>query len=134
MALPRKVVQIAPLVLETNITLCKTAVQQIAEFFLYLPKELKLTVSAIKGYRSAVNHVYTLGGTDLASNRIISRMFSSIEKSREFTIAVHRGDSGMYVTELQITLDEPLSLKWQWLTVDILLKITRKGLDCQNLS
>ena len=38
------------------------------EFFLYLYSELKLPVSAIKGYRSALNHVFTLANTDLMVN------------------------------------------------------------------
>ena len=51
------------------------------EFFLYVRRELKLTVLAIKGYGSTLDQVFILTGSDLASNRIISRMFSSFKKS-----------------------------------------------------
>ena len=50
--------------------------------------ELKLSVTAVKGYRVALSHVFSLAGVDLATNRIISRMFCSFKKScppREIT-------------------------------------------------
>ena len=46
-----------------------------------MQRELKLLVYAIKGYRSVFNHVFALAGTDLAAKRILSRMFSSFEKT-----------------------------------------------------
>ena len=52
--------------------------KQIAVFSLYL---LKLTISSVKAYRSTLNHSFTLDGTHLASNSIISRKFCSFEKS-----------------------------------------------------
>ena len=58
----------------------QASVQQIAEFFLYLQKELKLAVCGNTGYRSAINHIFTLADTDVAPNRIISKMFSSFDK------------------------------------------------------
>ena len=55
------------------------AVHQEEEFFLYLLRELKLLVFAVKGYHAAVNHVL-LAEVDLAANQIISRMSRSFEK------------------------------------------------------
>ena len=37
-------------------------------------------MAAIKDCRATLNFVFTLASTDLAANRIISRMFSSFEK------------------------------------------------------
>ena len=51
------------------------------EFFLYMQRELKLSVPAIKGYRAALNHVFTLAGTNLIANKVISRKFYSFKKS-----------------------------------------------------
>ena len=62
---------------ERNIAPCKATFQHLAEFYLYLQKELKLTVSAIKRYRLAHNHVFILTSMDIASDRVICRMFSS---------------------------------------------------------
>ena len=64
-----------------NITPCKTAVQQIDKFLLYLCKKLRMLVPVIKGYRAAFNHDFSLAVRDLAANRIINRMFSSFEKN-----------------------------------------------------
>ena len=43
--------------------------QQLAEFFLYMWKELELTVSAGKDYRLALSHVFIQPGMDIASDR-----------------------------------------------------------------
>ena len=64
-----------------KVAACKATVQQISEFFLYLHQDLKLTTAAILGCRSTFNHVFTLIGTNLASSRVISRMFTGFEKS-----------------------------------------------------
>ena len=53
---------------------------QIAEF-LYLLRELKLPVLAVKGYQSALKHVFSLAGANLAASKIFSRMFSSFKKT-----------------------------------------------------
>ena len=50
-----------------NIGSWQTTVQKTAEFFMYLHRELELIVPAIDGYRSALDYVFTLTGTDLAS-------------------------------------------------------------------
>ena len=42
--------------------------------------ELKLSVSAIKGYRAALDHVFSLACVDLAANCMINRFFHSFEK------------------------------------------------------
>ena len=64
-----------------NIAPCKATVQQVAEFFLYLQKEVRLLLPAVKGYRVTFNLVFTRAGMDLATNRVISKMCSSFKKS-----------------------------------------------------
>ena len=49
--------------------------------YLYLQRELKLSVPAIKGYRSSHNHVFTLAGMALTANSFMSRMLSGFENS-----------------------------------------------------
>ena len=56
-----------------NIAPCKATALQIAEFFLSL---CRVIIPAIKGYRSALDHVFTLASTDLAANSVISREIS----------------------------------------------------------
>ena len=51
-----------------NIAPCKATVQQIAEFFLYLRKELKLLVLAIRTYKATLSHVCSLKNLDLTAN------------------------------------------------------------------
>ena len=53
----------------------------LAKFLLYVQRELKLLVPVVKGYHAALGHVFSLAGKDLAANCIISRMFSSFEKT-----------------------------------------------------
>ena len=62
-----------------NIASCTATVQQLFSF--YLHRKLKLTVSAIKGYRSTHNHVFTLLGSVFTSSSIINRMFCNFKKS-----------------------------------------------------
>ena len=64
-----------------NLSPCKASIPQKAEFFLYLHRELKLLVPAVKSYCSVLNHVFSLAGLDLADNHIICRMYHSLEKS-----------------------------------------------------
>ena len=54
---------------------CKSTVPVIVEFFLHLRQELRLSGTAVKGYRAALNHIYSLTGMDLTSNSVVSRMF-----------------------------------------------------------
>ena len=81
MPLPGKMFPIPSLVLWKEITPCKATVQQIAEFFLYLHQELKLSIPVIKGCSSARNELFTLTGMHLAADRVISSMFSSFKTS-----------------------------------------------------
>ena len=45
-----------------------------------MQRELKLLVPAVKGYRAALNHVFSLAGLDLPASRVISRMFCSFKE------------------------------------------------------
>ena len=47
---------------------------------MYLLRELKLSVAAVKGYQSAINYAFSLTGLDLTANKVIIRKFSSFEK------------------------------------------------------
>ena len=49
--------------------------------YIYLSKELRLLVPAIKGCGAAFNHVLTLATTDLTTSQVISIMFSSCKKA-----------------------------------------------------
>ena len=60
---------------------CKTTSPVITELFLYLHQELELSVTAVKGYRAALNHVFSLTGMDLAASSMVSRMFLHFERS-----------------------------------------------------
>ena len=62
-----------------NLSPFKATVQQIAEFFLYLHRELKMSIPAVKGHCAVLTHVFSLAGVDLAANHIISRLVRSFE-------------------------------------------------------
>ena len=55
-------------------------VLQIVELFSHLQRKLNLSIPANRGYRFTLNHVFALDGTDLATSRIISKIFSSFKK------------------------------------------------------
>ena len=60
---------------------CEASVPQIADFFLYLRQELSLSVPAVKGYRAALNLVFSLTGMDLAASTVVFKMFHSFKRS-----------------------------------------------------
>ena len=51
-----------------GVDLCKASVPQRAEFFFFFHQELGLSVPAVKGYRGALNHVFSLTGMLLATS------------------------------------------------------------------
>ena len=53
---------------------------EIAEFFLFLHQELGLSVTAVKGYRAALDHVFSLIGLDLAASSVVSQMFRHFKR------------------------------------------------------
>ena len=61
-----------------RLTACRS---QVAELFLYLRLELGFSLPVVRGYRAALNHVFSLTGMDLASSPVVSRMFRSFERS-----------------------------------------------------
>ena len=84
MSLSGELVQIPQLVIWNKYCFMQghcTAVQQMAEFLLYLWKELRLSLPVVKGYRAALNRVFTVAGMHLIASRVISRLFSSFEKT-----------------------------------------------------
>ena len=60
---------------------CKATIPQVAKFFLYLLQELGLSAPVVKGYRAALNHVFSLTGMDLAASSFVSQIFRSFERS-----------------------------------------------------
>ena len=59
----------------------KVSIPQVAEIFLYLHQELGLSVPAVKGYQTALNHGFFLTEMDLAASHVVSQMFHSFEWS-----------------------------------------------------
>ena len=88
-----------------NIAPCKGTVLQIAEFFLYLCRELKLPEPMIKGCRSVLNHVLSLASTDMAVNRslagclVASRNYSCLGRSHH-----HNGTCFWFLRALLVRL------------------------------
>ena len=60
---------------------CKATIPVFVELFLHLRQDLGFSVTADKGYRAALNHVFTLTGIDLATSCVVSRMFCHFERS-----------------------------------------------------
>ena len=56
-------------------------VPMIVDFLVHLRRDKGLSVSAVKGYRSALNSVFALKGMDLADSRPISVLIKSFSKS-----------------------------------------------------
>ena len=56
-------------------------VSLIVDFLVHLRRDKGLSVSAVKGYRSALNSVFALKGMDLAAFRPISMLHRSFSKS-----------------------------------------------------
>ena len=55
--------------------------QHIAQFFLFLHKELRFSVPVIKDYSAAPNNALVLADMDLGANRVINRMLSSFKRN-----------------------------------------------------
>ena len=60
---------------------CNASIPVIAEFFLHLRQDLGFSLTAVKGYRAALLHVFRLTGMDLAASSIASRMFRLFGRS-----------------------------------------------------
>ena len=58
-----------------------TTVPLIMDFLVHLRRDKGLSVSAVKGYRSALNSVFALKGMDLADSHPISMLIRSFSKS-----------------------------------------------------
>ena len=66
---------------ERDINPVKASLPNIADFLLYLRTEKELSLSAVKGYRSALNHIFSLKGLNLAASPALSMLFKSFSKS-----------------------------------------------------
>ena len=65
-----------------NISLCKATIPQITKFFLYLQRELKLSVLAVESYCATLNHVSSLAGKNLPANHVIRSAGFSVYSKR----------------------------------------------------
>ena len=98
-----------------NLFPCNATVQQIAEFFLCLRRELKLLVFTVKGYHIALNHVFSLASVYLMANYIISMMFCSFEKAFppcEVKPLEWNGTFLWFYGALLVCLMSPLNCPW----------------------
>ena len=48
---------------------------------MYLCQEFRLSITAVKGYRAALNHIFFLTGMDLAASSLVSRIFHHFARS-----------------------------------------------------
>ena len=78
---PREMVEVLPLVSWTESLFMLGHCSIDSRLLFYLCGELKLSVASVKGYRAALNHVFSLAGVYLAANHVISPMFCGFEKS-----------------------------------------------------
>ena len=56
-------------------------ISRIVDFLIHLPRDKGFSLSALKGYRSAINSVLALKGTDLTESRELTMLFQSFVKS-----------------------------------------------------
>ena len=68
-------------VIDGGVDPCKATIPQIAEFFLFLHQEFGLSMPAVEGYSTALNHVFLLTEMDLAASSVVSRMFHHFKRS-----------------------------------------------------
>ena len=59
----------------------RVTIPQLARFFHHLRKDKQLSISAVEGYRAALNQVFTLKGMDLATSPEISLLFKHFRKT-----------------------------------------------------
>ena len=59
---------------------------RLADFFIYLREQKFFSLSAVKGYRSALSHIFALQGLDLTQSREISMLFRHFEVSCPFKV------------------------------------------------
>ena len=59
----------------------EVTIPEVASFFHYLRKSKKISLSAVKGYRAALNQVFSLKDMDLAKSSEISMLFKHFKKS-----------------------------------------------------
>ena len=84
-------------------------VQQLADFLVYLFDTKGLSVSTIKGYRSAISRTIAIsGGPDFGNNEFISLLIRnfSLEKPRQ-KILVPEWDLGLVLSSLNLSPFEP---------------------------
>ena len=87
----------------------KAAVPLIVDFLVHLRCDKGLFVSAVKGYRSALNSVFALKGMDLADSRPISMLIRSFSKSvRPVELHPHAWDVTLVLQSLTRAPYEPL--------------------------
>ena len=87
----------------------QASVPVIADFLVYLRRDKGLSVSAVKGYRSALNSVFTLKGRDLASSTELSMLVRSfVKESRPSELRPPSWDVALVLRSLKEPPYEPL--------------------------
>ena len=64
-----------------SITLIDATIPVIVDFLIHLREDKGFSLSALKGYRSTINSVFTLKGLDLANSKELSMLFRSFAKT-----------------------------------------------------
>ena len=81
----------------------------IVDFLVHFRRDKGLSVSAVKGYRSALNSVFALKGMDLADSREISMLLRSFSKSAiPEELCPHSWDVALVLQSLTWAPYEPL--------------------------
>ena len=64
-----------------GVTPIDATIPMIVDFLIHLREDKGLSLSALKGYRSTINSVFTLKGMDLANSKELSMLFRSFAKT-----------------------------------------------------
>ena len=64
-----------------SITPIDATIPMVVDFLIHLREDKGFSLSALKGYRSTINSVFTLKGLDLANSKELSMLFHSFAKT-----------------------------------------------------
>lgn len=89
----------------------KAEVQQVADFLLHLTNEKKLSISTVKGYRTAIAKVLLYSqGTDISANPVLSDLVSALEHDRlKISKKFPKWDLGLVLRSLTKEPYEPMA-------------------------
>lgn len=85
------------------------SVPVVADFFTHLRDEKKLSVPTIKGYRSSLARVLSLGGTDISTSQEISALIRSFSQEiPKQSVRLPKWDLSLVLSSLRTSPYEPL--------------------------